>query len=429
MDASVLQRSISDISKSLSWLNSWLVAMTAVVVLGLLLEYLPELKDEWGKFLKAGAWRSLITRHSQAWKPLAILLGAVLVTVGVTGEMVFEALSFRKEGQLEQAHGDLDKFLQGKSESAEASAKGAAIAAGEAKTKAEGADIAAGTAQKKADAVASIAENLDRQLADAKSQLAGAVAAEKKEEQVLFDMAVCLSPRVIPQVGVSNPTDKTQEWSSVDPLRTHSNLQAIIDVAQDAEARRAASNIETSLRHAGWTRVTVRPAVGDLKDGVEVIPWNPPELGERGLSLPDSEVKLNHNLALLRAASSAADAIVDWLHSFSWQATRSQAPNPDIPSDAVEIKVGLYPAVQYVAPPGEKVFSDLDAASNKKRGEAREKMEAERDQKFEEMIRSRTPKRAEEARRARENSRAFEKQLEERYFSQPCRLVNPWLRP
>jgi hypothetical protein len=173
----------------------------------------------------------------------------------------------------------------------------------------------------------------------------------------------------------------------------------------------------------------VRPAVGDLKDGVEVIPWNPPELGERGLSLPDSEVKLNHNLALLRAASSAADAIVDWLHSFSWQATRSQAPNPDIPSDAVEIKVGLYPAVQYVAPPGEKVFSDLDAASNKKRGEAREKMEAERDQKFEEMIRSRTPKRAEEARRARENSRAFEKQLEERYFSQPCRLVNPWLRP
>jgi hypothetical protein len=425
MDASVLERSISDFSQSLSLLNSWLVAMTAVVVLGLFLEYIPELKDEWEKFLKAGAWKSLITRRSQAWKPLAILLGAVMVTGGVAGEMVFEALSFHKEGQLEQAHGDLDKFLQGKSESAEASAEGAATAAGEAETKAEGADIAAGTAQKKANAVAAKAEELDRQLTAAKLQLATAVDAEKKEEQALFDMAVCLSPRVIPRLGVSNPVTRNEEWSTVDPLRPHSNLQAIIEVVQDAEARRAASSIETSLRAAGWTRVTIRPPVGDIRDGVEVIPWNPRELGVKDLSDPESRAMQDRNFAQWRAAGSAADAIVDWLHSFFWQAIRSGATNPDIASDSVEIKVGLYPAVQYVPPPGERVFSDLNAASEKQREDALKAMEAEEDQRFEEAIKNRPPERKEEARRARAGARMWEKQFKERYFSQPCRLVNP----
>jgi hypothetical protein len=129
MDASTLERVVSDFSKSLSSLNGWLVAMTAIVVAGLLIEYIPELPDEWKKFCEAGGWAAL--RHNRAaWKPLAILAGAVLVTAGVAGEMVFEALSFHKEGQLETAHGNLDTFLQGKAQDAATSAQNAKDAAG-----------------------------------------------------------------------------------------------------------------------------------------------------------------------------------------------------------------------------------------------------------------------------------------------------------
>ena len=99
--------------------------MTAVVVLGLLIQYIPELKDEWKKFLEAGAWGALTTRHSQAWKPLVILLGAVLVTGGVAGEMLFEGLSFHKEGQLEQANTSLNSFLGGEVVKAQIAADGA----------------------------------------------------------------------------------------------------------------------------------------------------------------------------------------------------------------------------------------------------------------------------------------------------------------
>lgn len=132
-----------------------------------------------GKFREAGAWRSLATRHSKAWKPLAILLGAVLVTTGVAGEMLFEALSFHKEGQLEQSHTDLDEHLREESESAETAASGAVKAfqkatselnaltlqVEQAQTKANAAVTTAGGAQQSANTATHSAEEV-RQLAN-----------------------------------------------------------------------------------------------------------------------------------------------------------------------------------------------------------------------------------------------------------------------
>jgi hypothetical protein len=410
----------SDVSSLSQSLHRWEIAeyifeaLVAIACAG-------ELVADFGKRCLKKTHRERIERYATILLVLALCMGlwCLIKTNALSGNVI---------GSL----GDKAEEAGRKANTATTNSETALTKSGQALDEANGAEKTAGKAQAIAGTVASKAEELDRQLRTtkkdldtAKLQLAYAETAEKKEEQALFDMAVCLSSRVIPQGGYFNTITKTREWSTVDLLRPHSNLQAIIDVVQDAEARRAASSIETSLRAAGWTKVTVRPGVGDLRDGVEVIPWNPRELGDKGLPAPDSEARLRRNLVLYGVVSNAADAIVYWLHSFFWQATRSQAINPDIPSDAVEIKVGLYPAVQYVAPPGEKVFSDLYAALKNQQEEAREKMEAEQDQKFEELMKYRPPEMAEEARRVRENTRAMEKQMKARYFSQPCRLLNP----
>jgi hypothetical protein len=216
MNASTLERSISDFSNSLSRLNGWLVGMTAIVVLGLLIEYVPELRDEWKKFREAGAWRSLATRHSKGWRPIAILLGAALVTTGVAGEMLFEALSFRKEGQLEQAHTHLDDHLREESESAETAARGAVEAfqnatselnaltlqIEQAQTKANAAVTTAGGAQRSANTATHSVEEV-RQLA---TQLRAEVA---EIDVVAAAMASRHMLRTLTFLGLQGERDKS----------------------------------------------------------------------------------------------------------------------------------------------------------------------------------------------------------------------------
>lgn len=227
MDASVLERSISEFSKSLSWLNGWLVAMTAVVVLGLFIEYIPELRDEWKNFIEAGAWKSLIERHSGAWKPLAILLGAVMVTGGVAGEMVFEALSFHKEGQLEQAHADLDNFLQGKTESAETAANGAV------------GDF--NKAQQQLGILTNQVGQLDRQLdaarlglSKANAQLAGVRARTFEARECADSIAASVNPRMLDRkrflsILAGKPKGTAEIWCEPDDKEASMYAQQIHD--------------------------------------------------------------------------------------------------------------------------------------------------------------------------------------------------------
>jgi hypothetical protein len=352
-------------------------------------------------------------------------LSVVLVVAGVSGELVIDS----KLGRLETSIRDInEQRVLGLQKEAGDAARSAQSAKDDAKTAhalaqgaseiAEMAKTTAGEAKTAAVAVGRQAAHLTDQMSEAKQELANAEVAEQKEEQALLNMAICLAPRVIPQRGYFNPVTRAADWTTVDALRPYSALQAIIDVVPDAEARRAASNIERSLRTAGWTRVTTLRGVDGLKDGVEVIPWEPRIYGDK------PEAERNRNLALHGAVSSAADAIVDWLDSFFWHATRSLAPSPDIPSDAIQINVGLYPAVQYAAPPGNGGFSTSEKALRKQQEDAQAKQKAEQDKKFDELMNSRIPEMVERARRERESMAGMERKREERYFSQPCRLVD-----
>jgi len=407
-----------------------LLLMTELVAIGVILEG-PELVYEIVQLVRR--WHKKLAReHPPGWITVVGLLGWALVSVGVAGEFWVDSWVNTDDDNIQSINITLLRDAYSSASAAHDIAQGASDIAIPAKETAEKAKGEADSAKSRADAVGLQATALDRQLsaakqdvASAKKELSSAEAAEKQEEQALSDMAVCLAPRVIPQNSYFNMTTKAVELSSVDPLRPHSGLQAIIDVAQDAEARRAASYIERSLRAAGWRKITVLWNVDGLRDGVEVVPWNPKELGNKELGTPEGDARLQRNLAAYRAVGSAADAIVDWLHSFNWYVTRGNGPNPDIPPDAIEIKVGLYPPVELTPSPGELPFAEIDAEMQKSREEAREKAEREEDEKVEEIYKTYPPYMAAKARAEWKQMREDEKRNEERY-SQPCRLINPF---
>ena len=65
-------------------------------MLGLILEYLHEVPEELRKL-----------REAWAWKPLCILVGAILITVGVAGELAVQFFASQKETALRQANDQL----------------------------------------------------------------------------------------------------------------------------------------------------------------------------------------------------------------------------------------------------------------------------------------------------------------------------------
>ncbi len=422
MDASDLERSISDFSNSLSNLNGWLVGMTAVVVLGLLLEYVPELKDEWKRFLEAGAWKSLISRQSQAWKPLAILLGAVMVTGGVAGEMVFEALSFHKEGQLEKAHFDLDEYLRNKSESAETSAKGAVDDFKTAQGQLKGLTLKAGELDRQLDAT-------KNSLNTAKSQLDAVDAKRAELEKSLINMAVCTAPRVI-KTWMILGGGKGQTYA--DPLRPMVGQKVFIEFVPDPEARRAAINLASTLSDAKWDVQLPLRVVDGLEDGVSVQP-SQAGIGPSQNKPPEKPLE---GIEARAKATDVADKLVDFLHSYNWQANRGwpldaqhkMIRDPGIlPAGTIRVQIGLYPAVEYVSPPGEKDYVDADSRSKHDWQERTKKMEEERRKKEEEIIKNLTPQEALKFRADSERRKEEQKQWDERYFG-PCHPIN-WFIP
>src|ERR1039457_695563 len=95
MDLSALERKISNLENSLSSLEIWLGLMTTLVVIGLVIEYWHEIPEAIGDLRKAKKW---------LWKPVCIILGAILITVGVAGELCVQFLASSKETDLRKAN-------------------------------------------------------------------------------------------------------------------------------------------------------------------------------------------------------------------------------------------------------------------------------------------------------------------------------------
>lgn len=397
----------------------WVFFCAFVVAVGVVLEGPEILHELFPKLFVLFTFPSTERLHRFERKIKKIgLIGWLLVVFGVAGEGIFEVLQHRAEGQVQAFNDILLADAQKRAENAATSARNARADAGIAQDAADKADKDAGEAKGEADGAKSTAAAVGKQAADLTRQMSSATQELASAKQALLDMSVCLAPRVIRNESIIDSVTRTVTWSSLDPVRPYSGFQAIIDVAPDAEARRAAANIENALRAAGWAKVTVLQGVDGLSDGVEVSPWDLPEYG-------DKPAEMDHNLRMHWDVEEAADAVVDLLHSFNWQVERSGGPNADIPSNAMTIKVGLYPAVEFIAPPGGKQFADTEAVIRKSQQEGRQQFKNELEKTFEEHLAKSPPEFRARMRADWDREQEDERKVEERLFSQPCRLVSP----
>jgi hypothetical protein len=109
MDLSTLERSIKSLEASLDSFETLLAWMTALVVIGLVIEYWHEIPEAIEEVREA---RKLL------WKPACVILGAILITVGVAGELAVQFLASRKQGDLRSANRQIEGVLTAQAETA-----------------------------------------------------------------------------------------------------------------------------------------------------------------------------------------------------------------------------------------------------------------------------------------------------------------------
>jgi hypothetical protein len=396
-----------------------------VVAIGVVLEGPEILHELWPSLFSWFTWTSSERLHKfeRVIKKIAFV-GWFLIGIGVFGEGVFEGFQNRTEGQLQTFNDILLRDARLTASTAKQSAIDAASAAGEAKSKAEAADTAAGSAslvagnaENAAGIVANKASELDSQLSTTKTQLETVEAKRADLEKSLTTMAICDAPRVLRNWTLGMGPNRK---SSADSLRPFAGFQAIIEVVPEAEARRAADNISRALSFAGWNIVGPSPPSINIADGV-MIEW----YSGIGSSAPADRVP----------SMKAAEALIDFLHSYFWQADSMDAwsGDTDIQPNGVKIRVGLKPPVEFVTPPGEKEFVAAATESNKifenSQEAARQKGEQERSRQFEESLKTLPPEAAARVRAEVElRSGEFRKMREEEESrrAQPCHLSSGW---
>jgi len=158
MDESALRALIASLEASSSSDHWWLEVCTALVAIGVLFEvifviweYVDQLHDFRGGIVHPPERPNMLL--------FALgLLGAGLVAIGVAGEFRFEAKIESTETSIRKANDDLFLLLSKEAGDAKTSAANAEASA-------KAADVAAGNAQDKVEKVAKRAEEIDAQLA------------------------------------------------------------------------------------------------------------------------------------------------------------------------------------------------------------------------------------------------------------------------
>ena len=263
MDLPALQRTIDNLEKSLTSLEFWLFAATALVVLGLVLEYWHEIPEA-----------IIDLKRAWAWKPLLVIIGAVLITVGVAGELAVQFFAARKETKLRKANDAVFSILNGRAaETLEHAAK---------------ADERASQNEKEAARLSKIAE--DERLARIKI-----------EEDVAWRRLT-----------------KDQQIKMASRLKSFSSETVLLQYnLNDLEADSFASDIASALQRAKWKKVFEPLAIMMMREGPVPLGTNPPLAG--GVVVVSTGDQTSHN---------ASDAIRNVLEEFGFDATRQPKDDP-----------------------------------------------------------------------------------------------------
>ena len=181
-----------------------------------------------------------------------------LVLYGILGELLADGGLFLFSSQLEMISEAEVLHAETSAKQAYVSARDAHRQSTAAQEKASDAIAEAGKLRVRASANEREAARLSRE-ANGQRRIAEQLKVESETlkaknletESKLINLAVCNAPRVIPFWSTGGKT-------SVDSLRPYAGRVAIIEFLPDAEARRAATNIERSLKEAKWDIKAVR---------------------------------------------------------------------------------------------------------------------------------------------------------------------------
>jgi len=416
-DESALRSALANLDACNASLHWWFGFWTVLVAVGVLLEavfVVWEYRDELHDF-----GRGLIHAPERPKRVLFVLglLGTGLVAAGVSGE-------FWKESQIATVETCIRKGNDGLFLLLSKVAGDAATSATIAHVEAKAAMDVAGKAQQRAGAVEKQTEELNRNLQDSKTQLQAVDAKRAELEKSLINMAVCNAPRVITKwsllnsgtVVVGEASLGTASKSYVDLLRPMAGQIVFIELVPfDAEARRAALSIKRTLDDAQWKVQIPLKFVDGLADGVSVQPSETAH--HTGLA--------NGETAYWKARG-VAEKLVKFLHSYNWQAKQEWPLDPQgnmiddekvLPAGAIRIQVGLYPAVVYVSPPGQKELT----SRMEEQKEYQDKADAELKRKRKEELAALAP----ELRKKLEQYDAeWDARIKNEMSNNPCQTLN-----
>lgn len=437
-DVSALESSISALERAISALESEATALemslvfwerwplwlsNAIVLLGVAVE-LWIIRDEFRDDLKAWAVAFFVVPWSPS-KPsrnkFRVEAGSVLlISIGILGELGIGIKTASVNGQLRGKSSELQgKNAELRSESDQLLAL-VTQQAGKARNSAELAEKSAGQAEGKANVVSTRTDKLTQELTKDENGISELEAKRAELEKSLINLAVCNAPRLIPFWSIGNTK------TSIDPLKPFAGGQAIIEFVPDAETRRAALNIYGSFDHAGW-KIIRFSTIDGIEDGVEIQPYVAPLPPASGFSpewnsLWQSEIR----------SDNAADAVIDFLHSYNWQAKRGWPVDENghmirdpkiLPPDTLRIRVGLYPAVTYVSPPGAKDLADAIGKFDQQREAIKKQTDKQEADREEEALKHLTPQQASDYKTRMEQFNKEREQLTDR-ISGPCQPLN-----
>ncbi|MHB8539683.1 MAG: hypothetical protein ACYDCD_01890 [Candidatus Acidiferrales bacterium] len=250
-------------------LEHWLLFMTALVVLGLVLEYWHEIPEKLAALKK-----------DRSWKPLCLLAGAILITVGVAGELTVESFTSRGETALRQANDEISSNLNSEAARARTDASAAIERAARADERASKNEAEAARLRKVAE---------DERLARVEVEQEVAWRRLRKDQ--------------ISQIGTQLGAFAGQQAS-------------LLFSPDDVEADDFALQIAEALNLAKWN-VSEPMAVLAIRAGFVPLGTNPPI--PRGVTISSTRDQ---------AARDASDAVFQDLKAFGFDASSSPETEP-----------------------------------------------------------------------------------------------------
>lgn len=261
------------LSTKLTVLSYILIFCTAIVVVGLVVEYQPDLRE----------WVTGRPRDRRKGRPTRV--GALLVIVGVAGEVGLTFWSFRVESEIKSTNAKIERDLKAEigilgtsAVNAAASADRANLVAGKASQQSEHARSVAGNAELLARGARQEADSFKNDIVSAKTQ---AAKAESDLAEALRQAAAAtaeLQRLKIPRSLINVP-------GLISNLETFKETEYRLAVAQEDESFGLIKAVDAVLQRSGWKRIPTPVALGIPSIAIDGIGTPIPVCVETGIQI------------------------------------------------------------------------------------------------------------------------------------------------